>query len=184
MRCFAALEVDDAVRSELVRFQEELRGEFGPGSRCIKWVKPENIHVTLKFLGEVSDQEITGVCRAVESGCRGFCGFSVEVGGSGSFGRGRVVWARADGGDELLELHESVEQALEGVGFERDRKKFSGHITLCRVKDFRLCRKVSRVLEGFAEREFGNLWVDSVCIYKSELTKAGPLYNLIQRTML
>jgi len=185
MRCFIAIEIDEEIRGQISRFEEELRRKTGFDRAKVKWVEPSNIHLTLKFLGEVRDQVIGEVCGLVERIAAEHENFEFEVSGLGVFGRpARVLWVGTGENEGLLSLHKDIEERFCRGGFGSDDKKFSGHLTLCRVKHPAAGRKLEAVIGEYRDFRFGIVKADSVCVYKSELTSAGPVYTLISRSML
>jgi 2'-5' RNA ligase len=185
MRCFIAIEIDEEIRGQIGSFQEELRRKTGLDKPKVKWVEPSNIHLTLKFLAEVRDQAIRGVCGLVESIAAEQESFEVEVAGLGVFGRpARVLWVGTGENESLLGVQKDIEERFCQGGFGSDNKKFSGHLTLCRVKNPGAGRKLETVIGEYRDLRFGSLNVDSIGVYKSELTSTGPVYTLISRSML
>ncbi len=106
MRCFIAIDIDEVTRSGIDQLQEVLRRQAGLRESDAKWVLPGNIHLTLKFLGEVPDRDITEVCRIVADVAGEHERFAVEAANVGSFGRpARVVWVGVDDAGNLANLH-------------------------------------------------------------------------------
>jgi 2'-5' RNA ligase len=185
MRCFIAIEIDEEIRGQIGRFEEELRRKTGLDRPKVKWVEPSNIHLTLKFLGQVRDQAIREVCGLVEEVVAEHESFEVEVSGLGVFGRpARVLWVGTGASEGLLSVQKDIEERFCRAGFGSDDKKFSGHLTLCRVKNPGAGRQLEAVIGEYRALRFGSFRVDSICVYKSELTSAGPVYTLISRSML
>ena len=185
MRCFIAIDIDEDIRDQIGRLQNELRQKTGLTKPDVKWVDPALIHLTIKFLGEVRDEEIAGVCQVVEGVAGDHGSFSVDVKGLGSFGSAaRVLWVGIDRGDALLALQKGLEERLATAGWSGDRKGFSGHLTLCRIKKPRAGRKLQGLIKDYNDLNFGSLQVDSICVYKSELTSSGPIYTVISRSSL
>jgi 2'-5' RNA ligase len=159
----------------LVDFQNELEATKAD----IKLVERENLHLNLKFLGEITDAQRAEVgsrlaglsIRGVEVGVRGAGGFP-------SSGRPRVVWAGVARGDEgvLTQIAESVKTALEGIG-ERDDRPFRAHITLGRVRSPRNSRELSEFLSANSGREFGVAKISELKFKSSLLTPGGPIYR-------
>lgn len=180
MRCFVAVEIDEKVRGEVAKVSAEMRKRLGPKLRGVTWVRPEAMHLTLKFLGEVPDAQAVEVCRRVQEVAGRHSPFFLEAAGCGTFGRPpQVVWTGFRESPELAALQEDIEKALAEVGFEPEARKFSGHLTLCRIKSPRAGREIQAAVESFRDRCFGEFEVDAVCVFKSELTKQGPLYTLL-----
>lgn len=185
MRCFIAIDIDEQIRAKIGGFEDELRHKTGLDRPKVKWVEPSNIHLTLKFLGEVRDQVIRDVCGLVERIAAEHESFDVEFAGLGVFGRpARVLWVGTGENESLLSVQKDIEERFCKGGFGSDNKKFSGHLTLCRVKNPGAGRKIEVAIGDYRDLSFGTLAVDSIGIYKSELTSTGPVYTLISRSML
>lgn len=185
MRCFIAIDIDQPLRREIARLQDDLRRQVDVKSSEAKWVEPDNIHLTLKFLGEVRDREITDVCRLLEQTAADHPPFSLDVQGVGTFGRpARVLWIGIAPHDALAALQQDLDQRLADAGWPKDEKKFSAHLTLCRIKSPRAAKAIQNAARDRAAQQLGSVSVDSVCVYKSDLTSTGPLYTLISRSML
>lgn len=180
MRTFIAIDIGEKVTAAIGGLQDEIRGFFGDTRRGVKWVDPDLIHLTLKFLGEIDDEQVVEVCKAVEEVSAGFGEFDVAVEKVGSFGRpARVVWIGTEESEQLCRLQGDLDARLAEIGFSPDEKKFVPHLTLCRVKDFAAGRRLGRIIDGFDDFCAGKIHVKSVCVYKSELTKTGPEYTLL-----
>ncbi len=178
MRLFVAISLDDAGRASLAEVMESLRLKTSQ----VRWVKPSLLHLTVKFLGEVADRRVTDVVGALEGAVAGSTAFSLGVVRCGCFpskGRVRVIWAgNGDSPDALYDCVESVESHLEEVGFEREARLFSPHITLGRVRDDQSggairAAVVQQLIEPFE-------WlVDSLTLMSSVLSPSGPTYTPI-----
>ncbi len=185
MRCFIAVDIDEEVRGRIGELEDRLRGDLGSEGGGIKWVDPERMHLTLKFLGEVKDSELMEVCGIVESVAVEYSGFSIEVCKVGAFGRpARVVWVGVDENSVLEDIQSCLETRFGEAGWKADNKKFTGHLTMCRVRNFQLGKRFERLIgehEGF---KAGSCDINSICVYESELTKTGPVYRLMKEYTL
>lgn len=182
MRTFIAIDIGQKVAANIGGLQGDLRGFYGEKRRGVKWVDPDLIHLTLKFLGEVDDDQIVEVCKVVEDVTAGFGYFDVEVEKVGSFGRPpRVIWIGMRESEGLSRLWADLDGRLAEIGFDADEKRFVPHLTLCRVKDFAAGRRLGRIIDGYDDFSAGKIHVESVCVYKSELTKTGPEYTQLAR---
>jgi len=186
MRCFIAIDTDRATRDALARLQERLRQEAQLRRTDAKWVSPENIHLTLKFLGEVADTDINDICRIVADTAADHERFTVGAVNIGSFGRPvRVVWVGIDDdAGRLVKLQHDLEQRLAQAGWPEEPKRFHGHLTLCRVKNTRAGRVLANVLNRHDPVDAGTIFVDSICVYRSDLTPQGPVYTLVSRSSM
>ena len=185
MRCFIAIDIDEATRSRIDELQEQLRRQGGLEKSDAKWVAPGNIHLTLKFLGEVRDAEIAEVCRIVADVAGDHERFAVEAANVGSFGRPpRVAWVGIDDAGNLAKLQKDLDERLADAGWPKDQKQFHGHLTLCRVKNTHAGKVLGDVLSRQAPVSVGTIFVDSLCLYSSDLTPAGAVYALVSRSSM
>lgn len=185
MRCFIAIDIDKRLRKQIAHLQQELCEKAGSIKKGVKWVEPGIIHLTLKFLGEVRDQQINQVCGIVEELAANHESFSLNIQKLGAFGSiARVLWVGTGQNESLSALQKDLDERLCGIGFAGDKKQFSGHLTLCRIKNSSVGRMLGKLIKDYGTLDLGPLEVDSVCIYKSELTRAGPEYTLISKSSL
>lgn len=185
MRCFVAIDIDDRLRGRIDKLQREFKKRL-KNQTGIKWVRSELIHLTLKFLGEVEDTKADQINRTLESVCAGHKSFKLEFSTIGSFSRPpKVLWLGTEKANtELEKLVQDIEQAFENLGFEKEQRPFSPHLTLARVKEKRPDRQLPEVIDSFGKIDAEVINVDSVCFYKSQLTSAGPVYTLLKKINL
>lgn len=179
MRCFIALDIEDAVRDELSEVQGAIRRTLTCRGTDLKWVHPELIHVTLKFLGDVPDNEAVAVCQAAESVVRLHEPFDLSIETVGHFGgrSARTLWAGTGQGSSALgALHEDLEQALDRIGWPPEGRRFAAHLTLCRVKNPGAGFELVRAYESWNNHVFGDTRCDTLTVYHSQLTPKGPVY--------
>ncbi|MCS7112982.1 MAG: RNA 2',3'-cyclic phosphodiesterase [Nitrososphaerota archaeon] len=175
-RCFVAVDLEDGGIVEKVKsFQEALARTGNP----MKLVEPENLHFTLKFLDEVPLAKIESIRKALSS--ISFKPFDVEVKGVGYFpggGRVNVVWVGVGRGyEELKDIYEKVEAKLSGLGFARDPRGFTAHLTVSRVKSIHDRAKLFELIDRWRGYTFGEYRVDRVKLKRSVLTPRGPVYS-------
>jgi 2'-5' RNA ligase len=136
LRLFVACELPPEMKAALSSLQEALRKKGAPR---LRWVRPEGIHLTLKFLGAVPQEKVASICEALAPTVQGIPPLTLSLAEVGTFGgrRGaRVVWVGTQGDLEpLARLQQRVEKALEPLGFPPERRAFSPHLTLARVPD-------------------------------------------------
>ena len=178
LRRFVAVELPKNMRDE-IRLIED--GLCMPGLRL---VEPDLCHITLKFLGDVPTQKIGKICETLRS--VRVSPFNVAVCGMGAFpGRSiRVVWLGLEG--DFSDLFCQVEDSLSHLGFERERRKFSPHVTLGRVgrPSQELSGQIAIRLEKFAKVDLGSFSVDRFFLKKSTLTREGPIYEDLAEFLL
>lgn len=179
IRLFIAVQIPAEVRRGLAEVERELTASEAD----VKWIPEGNFHVTLKFLGYVEQTRVDAVSGALQSAVEGLAPFDVELAGVGAFPRissPSVVWVGvSSGGEELKSLAERVESALEGIGFTREERPFSGHITLGRVKSPRNRDRLRDLIGELRERKVGSFKVESVSLMRSDLRPTGPIYTRI-----
>ncbi|MFC1511768.1 RNA 2',3'-cyclic phosphodiesterase [Candidatus Latescibacterota bacterium] len=175
MRTFIAVELPDNIRRTIAGYIELLRGVIPQ----VKWVAPENLHLTMKFLGEVPEKRLDSIKECASQVVEGFSPFTVELEHVGFFPNShhpQVIWiGSSDGVDQLLELYQKFEDCLESSGFDRDAKTFSPHLTVGQVK------RHARVTipPGIPEFEGETFEVNGISVIMSTLTPQGPLYTTL-----
>lgn len=173
------MELDPGFREKI----QELQDKFSNFN--LKFVKPEVVHITLKFLGDVDESKILSISAALDSIlCEPF---EAKIGGLGTFPKPanpRVLWLGATGNFEAL--HENIEELLKPFKFETDNREFSAHATLARVKFLKKDQKNAFIntLKEFKDIEIGSMWVNKVFLKKSTLTPEGPIYETLHTTYL
>jgi 2'-5' RNA ligase len=177
IRTFVAVLLDEDLRKKIAEAQEQVK-RLAPD---VKWVAPENFHVTLKFLGNVREDRIGEIAAAIDETAQGFSPFEMTVSGLGAFpnpARARVIWTGIEtGGEQLRDLAEAVDVSLARLGFERETRLFASHITIGRVKTSRF---LGALADGIREVDASNLGaqrVTSVFLMESQLLREGPMYS-------
>ncbi len=182
MRVFIAIDIDNQIKTGLSRLQNELVSKTGIGKGDVKWVSPENIHLTLKFLGEIKDEKVIDVCNIVEYVADRHNSFELAVEMVGCFGgkSARIVWVGlGEGSESLLRLQNELEQQLVSAGWPAEDREFTGHLTLCRVKNPKAGAKLSAMIEHYKDFKLGIMAAESVRVYQSQLTPSGPIYTVL-----
>lgn len=175
MRLFVAVPLPEAVRDALAPILRRLSALPG-----VKAVERENLHITLKFLGEVDErklEDVVGALRTVQ-----FIPPTISVSGVGAFpspSRPRVLWAGVTGGEALRDLAARVESALAPLGFRPEARPFHPHVTLARVKG--AAPDLSWFFSEYAQLKTESFVVNAFVLFKSTLTPRGPIYEEIAR---
>lgn len=175
MRAFIAVSVDNPeVVGKVVEVQRELETA---GRNGLKTVEPENLHLTLRFLGEIEEHDVEIVKTALDA--LDVKPFTLEFKGLGYFpggGRVNVVWVGVGGDvDTLRQVSEKIEAGLRALRLEKER--FSPHLTVCRVKFLRDRQSLFDVIAKHHGTYFGRQYVDKIVLKKSNLTPSGPIYS-------
>jgi 2'-5' RNA ligase len=184
-RTFVAIEIDDAVR----RRAGELIDRLAAGTSDVRWVETHNLHLTLKFLGEVPLNEIPRVCEAVERGAAEVTPFTLQLYGAGAFphpGRPRTLWLGAGEGEaSAVALYEAVDRRLRKLGFRSEKRQFKPHLTIGRVRRSGPgLQQLGDHLREQAQFDAGTCPVQQATVFSSELTPDGPIYTPLARTEL
>lgn len=190
MRLFFAIALSDDVRAAVARVEDGLQQRLaGSGSnRAVKWVERENLHITLRFLGEVDEARARALLDALAAPLAGKP-FSLVAGGAGAFppaGAPRVVWVGVrDGADAARHVFDALEQRLAPLAFESDGRAYTPHLTLGRVRDIDPRR--GRDLRGWLNdvpEAIGTETVAAVTLYQSRLSPKGPRYEVVKEIPL
>ncbi|MBN2019873.1 MAG: RNA 2',3'-cyclic phosphodiesterase [Sedimentisphaerales bacterium] len=182
MRCFIAIDIDEKMRNAIADLQKQIAAKVDIKKGDVKWVEPDNIHLTLKFLGEIEDKQLADVCEISKQVAEAHKNFTLDIETVGTFGgrSAKVVWVGAGkGADELLALQKDLEGRLEQAGYPKEEREFSAHLTLCRVRNPKAGFKLADACKAFADYKLGSISADALCIYQSQLTPAGPIYTLL-----
>jgi len=173
-RAFIAVEVPFS--AELEKYSKAVK----VSGATVKLVDLHNIHVTLKFLGDTDEALIPEIEKIMKSAAVGIPPFQMKMKGSGAFpnlNRISVVWAGLEGADSLGVIAAKIDDGLKPLGFEPEKRKFSAHITIGRIKNGRNIRELAQVVRDWELGEFGEVPVDRVILKKSVLTPQGPVYS-------
>lgn len=185
MRLFVAIDIEPHVRVRIKQIQNRLAQTLDLSDKQVKWVHPEQIHLTLKFLGDVKDKLLTQVCDVVKRTASEFECFDFEVRGLGAFGRpARVVWAGMSACPPMMQLQTELESRFAELGWDPESRPFAGHLTLCRVKNVSAGRVLADAVEPYQDETLGQVSVTEIVLYQSQLTSAGPCYTAVCRAAL
>ena len=185
IRTFIAIDAGERVRKRAGDLIERLRISGAP----VKWVNAPNMHLTLKFLGNVPSDEISGICHLVEELVEGFPPFAVHCQGVGAFpnvDRPRVIWLGITKGyEEIVALQQKIEEAMTELGIRPEPRQFQPHLTLGRIRrgDPTL-EQLTELLKQNADFDAGAFDVYDVAVYSSSLKRQGPEYTPLIRAPL
>jgi len=185
MRLFVAIEIDSAVQDAIERTRQRIRKECRLERGAVKWVEPDNTHLTLVFLGEVDGRKAGEICSIAETAIQGHLPFELEIKGVGTFGRpARVVWAGISPSEQLKRLQSDLRENYRRAGWPSEDREFAGHLTLCRVKNSAAGHLLAEKVESMPAEVFGTSPVDSVCVFESQLGGGSPVYHRVSRIEL
>jgi 2'-5' RNA ligase len=176
IRTFIAVEIPESIQSRIERLQESLR-QIGAK---VSWTKPSNVHLTVKFLGGVEASRIEQVRKAVERAARGIAPFEVEIGGTGCFPSPRsprVLWVGLpDVPEALKQLHSNIETELDREGFPMEKRRFSPHLTIGRIRSPHNAAAVAEALVA-SSFELERFEAKEVVVMRSDLKPTGSIYT-------
>jgi 2'-5' RNA ligase len=185
VRTFLGIDLGAKIRDHLVSLQEDL----GTIASDVKWVEPENLHLTLLFLGEVEQREVLDICRAAQKAVADFQVFSMSVEGAGCFPnprRPRTLWVGVGAGsEEVCAVHDAIEAPLLDMGsYRRETRGYVPHVTLGRVRGDRPNDELAKALTKHQAWSAGEVLVGELQVMSSELTRDGPVYTVLGRAKL
>ena len=178
IRSFLAIELPKPILKKIEEVQADLRAAHAD----VRWVSPEKIHLTLKFFGSIEESRIDSIFKSIEESVRSTSPFSLEVRGVGAFPSmksPRVIWLGLENGQSLTSLQKQIETQLEKIGFQSEDRPFHPHLTLGRTKSSRGKNELVGRMEKHREEEFGDLQVERVILFKSDLKPSGPIYTAL-----
>ena len=180
MRLFVALEIPAGVRDNLASLIDNLRSLSSRlADKRTRWVRPENLHVTLKFIGEVAPAKLEGI-RAALSEIRSDARVDLSVRGLGFFpneSQPRVLWAGLNASSNLTSLAGDIDRALESQGMAREQRAFTPHVTLARLEPAGLDEKSRGAIRQNGERDFGSFQTHEIHLIESKTKPSGAEYT-------
>ena len=185
IRTFVAVKTDSDVRDRVVELIEQFRATGAD----VRWVQRDNLHVTLKFLGDVDLREMNEVCQAVQGAVADLGRFEYELHGSGAFpnaDKPRTIWLGVrDGSQQLALLNERIELAVAKLGFHREARRYEPHLTIGRIRRGKIgVAELGNLIRQNAELELGRTLVSEVVVFSSQLDRSGPSYEALSRAPL
>jgi len=188
IRSFIAIELPAELKLELVQLEAQLKSGEQPG---VKWVDPNGIHLTMKFLGNIAVDRVEGITRAMEEAVRGISPFQLKVKELGvfpNFKRVQVAWVGLTGEvDKLAQLQKRIESNLTPLGFAPESRPFAPHLTLARLRAQTSPDEKQRFGQLIANTTFEaahTIEVDAINLMKSQLTREGAIYSQINSIRL
>lgn len=178
IRAFIAIKISADIHKKLRNIQEKLKET----ATQISWVKPENIHLTLKFLGNVEEKRIPKIISQLEASVQSVSSFQLQVGYAGAFPNiryPRVIWIGVTDDEEgsLRTLQEEINGRLAKLGFDKEGARFKPHLTLGRVRSQKNKGNLLRAVESILNIWVGEVSVDAIYLIRSELKPTGAEYT-------
>jgi len=178
VRLFVALVFPAEIKTVL----GDLIADLKPRGQGIKWVEPQNIHLTLKFIGEVPEKKVERITEAlgeVLAGRKKFQGHIIGCGGFPDLRRPRVLWVGLEGGEPAVELAKEINHKLIPIGVKSEKKRLSPHLTLGRIKRPSDLSELTSYMENL-NFDGGSVILNTVALVKSTLTPGGPIYENVK----
>ena len=185
VRTFIAIEIPKKVQSKAFSVIDKLSKE----TSSIRWVSRENLHVTLKFLGDVEDRDTYAVCQAVTEVTRQNRRFTVDCNGIGAFPsveKPRTIWLGIDEPENRLSnMYAEMEDSLQKLGYPQEARQFRPHLTIGRIQHGRRnMGNLTTQMQNLSTTAIGEIPVNELVIFSSELTRSGPIYTTLGRATL
>ncbi len=177
IRSFISINIDDVIKRDI----NDLLTDLKRHNLDVKWIPPENLHITLKFLGNVPENTLERVKELLQ-GISSFKTFRLRFKGTGFFPgrkRPRVIWIGITDSNILRSLQEIIEERMSALGFAKEERPFSPHLTIGRIRSLRDQERLNEVIEAIKDREFGIIDVDRIFLMKSDLRPGGAVYSVI-----
>ena len=180
IRTFIAIEIPETIQKKIGELQNSLKA-FGAR---ISWTRPANIHLTLKFLGDTDTARIDEIAARLQLAVASSPKFKITVTGTGAFPnfkRPRVIWIGAESeGDQLQTLAAQIDDCIKNFGFEKEKRHYSAHLTLGRVKDVSAIEPLMTKLKSYENFQAGSFVAKNLHLIKSELHPAGSIYSRLK----
>ena len=188
IRAFIAIELPGDIKQNLKVFISALKKEFGVSE--IKWVNPDNIHLTLKFLGETELNTIQNITDQIKAISKSFSSPELQISGIGAFPdlrKPKVLWAGCSKSKELDYIFSRINSICVDLDFPAENRSFFPHLTIGRMKSMQsslTIQKIQSYFNKYSSIKFGNFSAPHLAIYQSELKPAGPVYTVLQKINL
>lgn len=176
MRCFIAIDFPEALK----RTVNDCIRTLKPLSRDVRWVSSANLHLTLKFLGEVPEAKITDISESLTAAAAATEPFVITVSGTGSFPNERrpnVLWAGITAVNSLFSLQSRVDDAMSDLGFAKEQRRFAPHLTIGRLKGTQGVAELMSRFRTFQNAFFGSIEVQEIVLMQSILKPSGAVYT-------
>jgi len=161
----------------------ELENEIKNSGAHTKLVEPENIHITLKFLGDTNEEYINKIEEIINNSVKDIEPFEIKLKGMGVFPNQnyiKVIWIGVENGEPIGLIANKIDEGLSKIGFIKEKRGFSAHLTIGRVKSAKNKDNLLKIVDKYKEIEFLKIKVESIILKKSELTPKGPIYTTLK----
>ena len=184
IRTFIAVELPREIQERL----RQLQDDFGASLPDVRWTRFGNIHLTLKFLGDVEVSRVDKIRDSLIDVARQFSSFKMSLAGMGAFPNSRkprIVWVGVEeGADRLVEIARSIESSMKNLGFQREKRPFRPHLTVGRIRRLENPQLMTRTLDESRVGDLGEFAVEKISLIRSQLDPAGSIYTTIAEAPL
>jgi RNA 2',3'-cyclic 3'-phosphodiesterase len=184
VRSFIAIELPEEIRRELHAIEMKIQAQAGDSARkTVRWVAANNMHLTLKFLGEVSAANLQILTQAIKEATGRYPAFEFTVNGLGAFPntrRPRVVWVGVEAPPDLLAIQKAIEAETRRLGYPSEERPFSPHLTLGRTAQNARPEEIARLAHALSEMKIGlvgRVQAEEVILFRSDLRPTGAVYT-------
>ena len=180
-RGFIAIDIDAS--SKLIAFEKDI----SKTGADVKLVQPENIHITIKFLGDTNESHVDAIEQAMKASVQNITPFTVTLKGTGVFPNQKyikVLWVGITNTAAIETIAKTIDTSLIPLGFPKEQRGFSAHLTVGRVKTARNKDQLLKVIEHYDKEEFSVQEIRSIVLKKSQLTPQGPIYSTLREVHL
>jgi len=178
IRSFISINLPDEIKKRL----SEIISDLKKHDADIKWVSPDSIHLTLKFLGNIEASIAATIIEKLQKKIASYEPFYIKIAGVGCFPsekRPRVIWVGIEGPDTIRRLQTDIETEMSGLGFEPEDRPFSPHLTIGRVRSMRGMAGVMNRFRDFSNADLGSMEVSGIHLMKSDLKPSGAIYSVL-----
>jgi RNA 2',3'-cyclic 3'-phosphodiesterase len=182
MRAFMAIELNSKLVDKIVEIQKTI----AEANALVKFVEPENLHFTFKFLGEITPEQVETIINMAESKIESYKPFDITIKGTGAFpnlGYIKVIWLGIEEPDEFSRMQEDFDQEFVKMGFKKERS-YIPHLTIGRVKGVQNKELLASMVTELDDIDIGTMNVDRLILKESDLTPVGPIYTDIKEIYL
>jgi RNA 2',3'-cyclic 3'-phosphodiesterase len=175
LRCFIAIEIPEAIKRTIAGSVESLK----KSGADVKWLLPENIHITLQFLGETEEALIPVIKKALDKILLTYSPFYIKIAGVGCFPdtrRPRIIWVGTEESQPVINLHADIAEGMAELGYREEERNFTPHLTIGRVKSNRDIGELLRKINEIKAASFSAFEVQNITLMKSELKPSGAIY--------
>ncbi len=164
---------------KLLEFEQEIKNT----GANVKLVEPENIHLTIKFLGDTDESLIDRIEEIMNYSVKEVEPFEISLKGAGVFPNEKyikVIWIGIENVESISKIAFKIDEKITTLGFQKEKRKFSAHLTIARVKNVKNKEKLIQIIEKYRNIEFSKFKINSIKLKKSTLTPKGPIYTMLK----